>query len=147
MISQVKHIQFRTWWPWCLCFILVMLFKELYIKLMAFISWFFDCRWYNLWSWSYCTYLAAINVSIMEPRLCKNWVQGKKEKKWERWLEWTCKNPKMVLSCNNISWVTPLLVFLNANRNNPQVHRITVVAFHPKVFRVSYFPQGTEVLF
>jgi transcription initiation factor IIF auxiliary subunit len=34
-----------------------------------------------------------------------------------------------------------LLVFLNAYRNNPQVHEITVVAFHPEVFRVSYFHQ------
>jgi hypothetical protein len=32
-----------------------------------------------------------------------------------------------------------LLVFLNAYRNNPQAHGITVVAFYPKVFRVSYF--------
>jgi hypothetical protein len=32
-----------------------------------------------------------------------------------------------------------LLVFLNAYINNPQAHRITVVAFHPEVFRVSYF--------
>ena len=32
-----------------------------------------------------------------------------------------------------------LLVFLNAYRNNPQAHRITVVAFHPEVFRVLYF--------
>jgi hypothetical protein len=32
-----------------------------------------------------------------------------------------------------------LLVFLSAYRNNPQAHGITVVAFHPKVFRVSYF--------
>ena len=32
-----------------------------------------------------------------------------------------------------------LLVFLNAYRNNPQAHGITVVAFHPEVFRVSYF--------
>jgi hypothetical protein len=31
------------------------------------------------------------------------------------------------------------LVFLNTYRNNPQAHRNTVVAFHPKVFRVSYF--------
>jgi len=38
-----------------------------------------------------------------------------------------------------------LLVFLNAYRNNPQAHRITVVVLHPKVFRVSYFPQRTEV--
>ena len=38
-----------------------------------------------------------------------------------------------------------LLVFLNAYRNNPQAHGITVVAFHPEVFTVSYFPQGTEV--
>ena len=32
-----------------------------------------------------------------------------------------------------------LLVFLKAYRNNPQAHGITVVAFHPEVFRVSYF--------
>ena len=32
-----------------------------------------------------------------------------------------------------------LLVFLNAYRNNPQAHGITVVVFHLKVFRVSYF--------
>jgi hypothetical protein len=32
-----------------------------------------------------------------------------------------------------------LLVFLNAYRNNPQVHGITVVAFHPELFKVSYF--------
>jgi hypothetical protein len=32
-----------------------------------------------------------------------------------------------------------LLVFLNVYRSNPQVHGITVVTFHPKVFRVSYF--------
>ena len=32
-----------------------------------------------------------------------------------------------------------LLVFLNAYRNNPQAHGITVVAFHLEVFRVSYF--------
>ena len=32
-----------------------------------------------------------------------------------------------------------LLVFLNAYINNPQAHGITVVAFHPEVFRVSYF--------
>ena len=38
-----------------------------------------------------------------------------------------------------------MLVFLNTNRNNPQVHGITVVALHPEVFRVSYFSQGTEV--
>jgi hypothetical protein len=38
-----------------------------------------------------------------------------------------------------------VLVFLNANRKNPQAHRITIVAFHPKVFRVSYVPQGTDV--
>ena len=38
-----------------------------------------------------------------------------------------------------------VLVFLNANRNDPQLHGITVVALHPEVFRVSYFPQGTEV--
>jgi len=30
-------------------------------------------------------------------------------------------------------------------KNNPQAHGITVVAFHPEVFRVSYFPQGTKV--
>ena len=40
-----------------------------------------------------------------------------------------------------------VLVFLNANRNNPQAYGITVVALHPEVFRVSYFPQGTGVLF
>ena len=32
-----------------------------------------------------------------------------------------------------------LLVFLNVYRNNLQAHGITVVAFHPEVFRVSYF--------
>ena len=32
-----------------------------------------------------------------------------------------------------------LLVFLNAYRNNPQAHGITVVAFHLEVFKVSYF--------
>ena len=32
-----------------------------------------------------------------------------------------------------------LLVFLNAYRNNPQAHGITVIVFHPKVFKVSYF--------
>jgi hypothetical protein len=32
-----------------------------------------------------------------------------------------------------------VLVFLNVYINNPQVRGITVVAFHPKVFRVSYF--------
>jgi hypothetical protein len=32
-----------------------------------------------------------------------------------------------------------LLVFLNAYRNNPQAHGITIVAFHPEIFRVSYF--------
>jgi hypothetical protein len=37
------------------------------------------------------------------------------------------------------------LEFLNVCRNNPQAHGITIVAFHPKVFRVSYFPQGMEV--
>jgi len=41
----------------------------------------------------------------------------------------------------------PLLVFLNAKRKNPQAHGITVVAFHPEVFRVLYFPHGTGVLF
>ena len=40
-----------------------------------------------------------------------------------------------------------MLVFLNANRNNPQAHGITIVALYLKVFRVSYFPQGTEVFF
>ena len=38
-----------------------------------------------------------------------------------------------------------LLVFLNAYRNNPQAHRSTVIAFHPEIFRVSYFPKGTVV--
>jgi hypothetical protein len=32
-----------------------------------------------------------------------------------------------------------LLVFLNTYKNNPQAHGITIVAFHPEVFRVSYF--------
>jgi hypothetical protein len=32
-----------------------------------------------------------------------------------------------------------LLVFFNAYRNNLQAHGITIVAFHLKVFRVSYF--------
>jgi len=40
-----------------------------------------------------------------------------------------------------------LFVFLNAYRKNPQAHIITVATFHPKVFRVSYFPQGMEVFF
>jgi hypothetical protein len=35
-----------------------------------------------------------------------------------------------------------LLVFLNAYGNNPQAHSITVVAFHPEVFRVSFFSIG-----
>jgi hypothetical protein len=39
-----------------------------------------------------------------------------------------------------------MLVFLNAN-SNPQVHGSTVVALHPKVFMVSYFPWGMEVFF
>ena len=30
-------------------------------------------------------------------------------------------------------------VFLNAYRNNPQAHGITVIAFHLELFRVSYF--------
>jgi hypothetical protein len=32
-----------------------------------------------------------------------------------------------------------LLVFLNTYRNNLQAHEITIVVFHPEVFRVSYF--------
>ena len=44
-----------------------------------------------------------------------------------------------------MSFKLALLVFLNANRNDLQAYRITVVAFHPKVFRVSYFPQRTDV--
>ena len=32
-----------------------------------------------------------------------------------------------------------LLVFLNVYRNNLQAHGITVAAFHPEVFRISYF--------
>jgi hypothetical protein len=32
-----------------------------------------------------------------------------------------------------------LLVFLNAYKNNPQAYGITMVVFHPEVFRVSYF--------
>ena len=39
------------------------------------------------------------------------------------------------------------MVFLNANRNNPKAYGITIVALHPKVFRVSYFPWGMKVLF
>jgi hypothetical protein len=35
--------------------------------------------------------------------------------------------------------VNLLLVFLNAYRKNPQAHEITIVTFHPEVFRVSYF--------
>ena len=38
-----------------------------------------------------------------------------------------------------------MLVFVNAYRNNLQAYGITVVALHLEVFRVSYFPQGTEV--
>jgi hypothetical protein len=34
-----------------------------------------------------------------------------------------------------------LLVFLNTYRNNPQAHEITIIAFHPKVFTVSYFQE------
>jgi hypothetical protein len=30
-------------------------------------------------------------------------------------------------------------------RNYPQAHGITVIAFRPKVFRVSYFSRGTDV--
>ena len=32
-----------------------------------------------------------------------------------------------------------LLEFLNPYINNPQAHGITVIAFHPEVFRVPYF--------
>ena len=39
-----------------------------------------------------------------------------------------------------------MLIFLNAYRNNPQAHGIIIVALHLEVFRVSYFPQGMEVL-
>ena len=49
-------------------------------------------------------------------------------------------------SWDDIQHSRTLLVFLNAYRNNPQVHKITVVAFHPEVFRVSYFPQGMVLL-
>ena len=42
-------------------------------------------------------------------------------------------------------WIITLLVFLNANRNNPQAHGSTIVSLHPEVFRVSYFPQGMEI--
>ena len=38
-----------------------------------------------------------------------------------------------------------LLVFLSISRGNPQAHGYTVVALHPKVFRISYFPKGTDV--
>jgi hypothetical protein len=37
--------------------------------------------------------------------------------------------------------------FLTHTKNNPQAHGITIVAFHPEIFGVSYFPQGTKVLF
>jgi hypothetical protein len=37
------------------------------------------------------------------------------------------------------------LVFLSISRKNLQAHGSTVVALHPEVCRVSYFPQGTEV--
>ena len=43
-----------------------------------------------------------------------------------------------VIFIPRFTWL-PLLVFLNAYRNNPQAHRITVVVFHPEVFKVSYF--------
>jgi hypothetical protein len=33
------------------------------------------------------------------------------------------------------------------NRNNLQAHIISIVAFHPEVFRLSYFPQAMEALF
>ena len=32
-----------------------------------------------------------------------------------------------------------LFIFLNTYKNNSQAHGITIVAFHPEVFRVSYF--------
>ena len=32
-----------------------------------------------------------------------------------------------------------MLVFLNTYRINPQAQGISIVAFHPEVFRVSYF--------
>ena len=42
-------------------------------------------------------------------------------------------------SKGDILAIESVLVFLNAYRNDPQAHGITVVAFHPEVFRVSYF--------
>ena len=35
--------------------------------------------------------------------------------------------------------------FLSISRRNPQAHGYTIVALHSKVFRVSYFPKGTDV--
>ena len=39
-----------------------------------------------------------------------------------------------------------MLVFINAYRKILQAHRITVVAFHPEVFRVSYFHRNGGTL-
>jgi hypothetical protein len=47
--------------------------------------------------------------------------------------------------CDPNNFVADMLVLLNANRNNPQAHKSTIVALHLKVFRVSYFPQGMEI--
>ena len=38
-----------------------------------------------------------------------------------------------------------LLVFLSISRRNLEVHGYTVVALHLEVFRVLYFPEGTDV--
>jgi hypothetical protein len=43
----------------------------------------------------------------------------------------------MMLLKRNLTLV--LLVLLNAYRNNPQAHEITIVVFHPEVLKVSYF--------
>jgi hypothetical protein len=38
-----------------------------------------------------------------------------------------------------------VLIFLNTYRNNPQAHGITVIAFHPKVFRVLVFINANRI--
>jgi hypothetical protein len=48
--------------------------------------------------------------------------------------ELACENNRLELY---VGWL--VLVFLNAYRNNSQMYGITVVIFHPEVFRVSYF--------
>ena len=61
----------------------------------------------------------------------------------EIWARGTCI--AHIYDYHQASAQQPLLVFLNAYINNPQAHKITVVALHPEVFRVTYFPQETEV--